>query len=126
LISSSHLRVADRRRDFLHKTTTKLTRTKSAIAVETLHIKGMVKSRRLSGAISDAGFGEFVRQLEYKDDWYDSQTGKPTAGSRPPRPVSTAARSTAPSHSLTAYGCAPAAVSFTTGTTTQPETSSPR
>ena len=71
-----HLRVADRRRDFLHKTTTKLTRTKSAIAVETLHVKGMVKNRRLSRAVSDAGFSEFLRQLEYKADWYGSRTWK--------------------------------------------------
>jgi putative transposase len=67
-----HLRVADRRRDFLHRTTTRLTRTKSAIAVETLHVKGMVKNRRLARAVSDAGFGEFVRQLDYKADWYGS------------------------------------------------------
>ncbi|MFF4815583.1 RNA-guided endonuclease InsQ/TnpB family protein [Kitasatospora sp. NPDC001309] len=72
-VSRIHLRVADRRKDFLHKTTTELTRTKSAIAVETLHVKGMVKNRRLSRAISDAGFGEFVRQLEYKADWYGSR-----------------------------------------------------
>ncbi|MFH8383947.1 RNA-guided endonuclease InsQ/TnpB family protein [Kitasatospora sp. NPDC018058] len=71
-----HLRVADRRKDFLHKTTTRLTRTKSAIAVETLHVKGMVKNRRLSRAVSDAGFGEFVRQLEYKARWYGSRIWK--------------------------------------------------
>lgn len=71
-----HLRVADRRRDFLHKTTTRLTRTKSTIAVETLHVKGMVKNRRLSRATSDAGFGEFVRQLDYKADWYGSRVWK--------------------------------------------------
>jgi putative transposase len=71
-----HLRVADRRRDFMHKTTTRLTRTKSAIAVETLHVKGMVKNRRLARAISDAGFGEFVRQSDYKADWYGSTVWK--------------------------------------------------
>ncbi|MEU9837526.1 RNA-guided endonuclease TnpB family protein [Streptosporangium sp. NPDC048047] len=71
-----HLRVADRRREFLHQATTRLTRTKSAIAVETLHVKGMVKNRRLSRAISDAGFGEFVRQLDYKAGWYGSRVWK--------------------------------------------------
>jgi putative transposase len=75
-VGQLHLRVADRRRDFLHKTTTRLTRTKSAIAVETLHVKGMVKNRRLARAISDAGFGEFVRQLDYKADWYGSTVWK--------------------------------------------------
>ncbi|MET9312759.1 RNA-guided endonuclease TnpB family protein [Kribbella sp. NPDC003505] len=71
-----HLRVADRRRDFLHKTTTELTRTKSAVAVETLNVKGMVKNRRLSRALSDAGFAEFVRQLEYKAEWYGCRIWK--------------------------------------------------
>jgi putative transposase len=75
-VGQVHLRVAARRRDFLHKTTTRLTRTKSAIAVETLNIRGMVKNRRLSRAISDAGFGEFVRQLDYKADWYSSRVWK--------------------------------------------------
>ncbi|MFE3450385.1 RNA-guided endonuclease TnpB family protein [Nonomuraea sp. NPDC059194] len=75
-VAALHLRVADRRRDFLHKTTTRLTRTKSAIAVETLNVRGMVKNRRLARAISDAGFGEFVRQLGYKADWYGSTVWK--------------------------------------------------
>ena len=60
-------------RDFLHKTTTRLARTKSAIAVETLHVRGMVTNRRLARAISDAGFGEFVRQLDYRTAWYGSR-----------------------------------------------------
>ncbi|WP_017594696.1 RNA-guided endonuclease InsQ/TnpB family protein [Nocardiopsis potens] len=71
-----HLRVADRRRDFLHKTTTRLARTKSAVAVETLHVKGMARKRRLARAVSDAGFAEFVRQLEYKAGWYGSRVWK--------------------------------------------------
>lgn len=75
-VAGLHLRVADRRRDFLHKTTTRLARTKSAIAVETLNVRGMVKNRRLARAILDAGFGEFVRQLDYKTDWYGSTVWK--------------------------------------------------
>ncbi|MEV0053391.1 RNA-guided endonuclease TnpB family protein [Saccharopolyspora shandongensis] len=71
-----HLRVADRRRDFLHKTTTRLTRTKSAIAVETLNVAGMVTNRRLARAVSDAGFAEFARQLDYKADWYGCRIWK--------------------------------------------------
>ncbi|WP_297615764.1 RNA-guided endonuclease InsQ/TnpB family protein [Nocardia sp.] len=71
-----HLRVANRRRDFLHKTTTRLTRTKSAIAVETLNVKGMAKNRRLARAVADAGFAEFVRQLGYKADWYGAVVWK--------------------------------------------------
>jgi putative transposase len=55
---------------------TKLTRTKSAIAIETLNVRGMVKNRRLARAVSDAGFSEFVRQLEYKADWYSTRLWK--------------------------------------------------
>ncbi|WP_063040813.1 RNA-guided endonuclease InsQ/TnpB family protein [Nocardia pseudovaccinii] len=69
-VARLHLRVVHRRRDFLHKTTTRLARTKSAIAVETLNVKGMIRNRRLACAVSDAGFSEFVRQLGYKADWY--------------------------------------------------------
>lgn len=71
-LATVHLQVAHQRADFLHKTTTMLARTKRAIAVEDLNVAGMVKNRRLARAISDQGFGEFVRQLEYKTGWYGS------------------------------------------------------
>jgi putative transposase len=68
-----HVEVAHRRADFLHKTTTTLARTKRAIAVENLNVAGMVRNRRLARAISDAGFAEFLRQLDYKAVWYGSK-----------------------------------------------------
>jgi putative transposase len=68
-----HLKVAHKRADFLHKTTTMLARTKRAIAVENLNVAGMVKNRRLARAISDAGLGEFIRHLAYKSEWYGSK-----------------------------------------------------
>lgn len=71
-LAKVHLEVANRRADFLHKTTTMLARSKRAIAVETLNVTGMVANRRLARAISDLGFGEFFRQLEYKSRWYGS------------------------------------------------------
>lgn len=72
-VAKVHLDVAHQRNDFLHKATTMLARTKRVIAVETLNVAGMVKSRRLSRAISDLGFAEFARQLDYKAQWYGSQ-----------------------------------------------------
>lgn len=71
-LAKVHLDVANRRADFLHKTTTMLARSKRAIAVETLNVTGMVANRSLARAISDLGFGEFFRQLEYKTRWYGS------------------------------------------------------
>ncbi len=68
-----HARVANIRRDALHKTSSWLAKTKSAIVIEDLHIECMRKNHRIAGAISDAGFGELRRQLAYKTRWYGSQ-----------------------------------------------------
>jgi putative transposase len=75
-VAAVHLRVAHRRAEFLHQATTRLARTKSAVAVETLHVAGMVRNRRLARAVSDAGFAEFARQLDYKTSWYGGRTWK--------------------------------------------------
>ena len=72
-VAAVHLTVAGQRTDFLHKLTTRLARSKRAIAIESLNVTGMIRNRRLSRAIADAGFGEFVRQLEYKSGWYGSK-----------------------------------------------------
>ncbi len=61
------------RRDFLHKETTKLAKTKSVIVVEDLDVKKMLTNRALSRKISDAGWNECRRMLEYKTKWYGSK-----------------------------------------------------
>jgi putative transposase len=70
-VAKVHAEISDARQDFLHKLTTRLVRENQTIAVEDLAVKNMVKNRKLSQAISDASWGELVRQLEYKCDWYD-------------------------------------------------------
>ena len=57
--------------DFLHKLTTRLVRENPTIALEDLAVKKMVKNRKRDLSISDASWGELVKQLEYKCDWYD-------------------------------------------------------
>ena len=69
-VAKVHEEISDARQDFLHKLTTRLVRENQTIAVEDLAVKNMLKNRKLSQAISDASWGELVRQLEYKCDWY--------------------------------------------------------
>jgi putative transposase len=69
-VARLHAKVADARRDYLHKATTALVKSHDLIAVEDLHVKGMVRNRRLARHLGDAALGELRRQLTYKAEWY--------------------------------------------------------
>ncbi|MFD4643789.1 RNA-guided endonuclease InsQ/TnpB family protein [Lentzea sp. NPDC058436] len=64
------VRIADQRRDLLHKLSTRLVRENQAIVIEDLNVRGMLRSRSLAAAISDASWSELRRMLTYKAAWY--------------------------------------------------------
>ena len=69
-VAKLHAKITDSRKDFHHKLSTQLIRDNQVICVESLAIKNMVKNRKLSKAISDVGWGQFLTFLQYKADWY--------------------------------------------------------
>lgn len=68
-LAVQHEKVANMRKDFLHKLSSAITKRYDSVCVEDLAVSNMVKNRCLSQAISDVGWGEFIRQLQYKCDW---------------------------------------------------------
>ena len=90
-VAKVHSQITDSRKDFLHKLTTQLVRENKTIVIEDLAIKNMVKNRpqqlqaggdlrlclrALAQSISDASWGELVRQLAYKCEWYGRELVK--------------------------------------------------
>jgi len=68
-LAKLHFHIACQRSDFIHKASDYYTANFSLIGIEDLHVAGMLKNRHLSRAISDSGWSEFRRQVEYKSAW---------------------------------------------------------
>jgi putative transposase len=92
-LARAHAKVRRARADFLHKSTTRLVRDHDVIVIEDLAVQNLVRNRKLAKAISDCGWGEFRRQLDYKcaragrtlaviDRWYPSTKTCSTCGHR--------------------------------------------
>jgi putative transposase len=69
-VARGHRKIRNARADFLHRVSTGLVRQNDVIVIEDLAIQNMVRNRHLARAISDCGWGEFRRQLEYKCERY--------------------------------------------------------
>ena len=69
-VAKVHARIADRRRDFLHKLSTRLVRENQTVVIEDLTVRNLVKNGKLTRAVSDASWTELRSMLEYKCAWY--------------------------------------------------------
>ncbi|MGX1549014.1 RNA-guided endonuclease InsQ/TnpB family protein [Streptomyces adustus] len=69
-VARIHARIADRRRDFLHKLSTRIVQENQLVAIEDLAVRNLMGNRSMARAISDASWSELCAMLQYKCAWY--------------------------------------------------------
>ena len=73
MVAKYNEHTANQRNDYIHKITTELVRNYDVIVIEDLKTKNLLKNHKLARAISNQGWAEIRRQLEYKCAWYGKQ-----------------------------------------------------
>ena len=69
-VAKIHEKITNARNDYLHKISRKLINENQVIVSENLSVNNLIKNHNLAKEISDCGWGELTRQLQYKADWY--------------------------------------------------------